>query len=311
MGADLYRWLSVRLPDELTMGERMVALAVADLAHDRTRIAHQENAMAIVTVRCGYTMTKTTGKTLAKLGARGIELRRQITTDKLGRPVFAVRGREVEFYVPTLGECPALLTDEQVAERVAAMSKAEGFGPALHPDKLSRLVDAVTNPAKWSPRGGSNGEPKGPNGPPVGGAIDGGEDGMVPPRGPNGPPTGSEWSPHGGTPTSSTSSTSKERSLRARDLVAAANVVADGEIDDFLTWILASHKISNADAWLKKVASSQDGFQPLADRWRASKSASNSSQTGTGFGRPRHQTFTPADSTAHLNGFTPPPRPAA
>lgn len=190
MGYELRRWLAARLPQQLSSGERIVALEVADLAHEKTRIASQENAVHIVGVRSGFT-TKTVGKNLAKLAGNGIELRRPITTGKSGRPVYAVRGRELEFYVPASAECPALLTDDQVRALIGDMAESGAFNVDLYPEKLDRLANHLIKAHERSPARGSNEGGRSPAG-----------DRKLPRPEPNAPPLGSDSSPGRGSPTS-------------------------------------------------------------------------------------------------------------
>jgi hypothetical protein len=114
MGYELRRWLADRLPAEVSSGERVLALEIADLANDRTRRAFGAETLARLLHRSGFADMKQVGKVLGKLAARGLELRAPITgkdgrpvRDRRGRPVFAAKGHGLEFLVPT-AECPAL-----------------------------------------------------------------------------------------------------------------------------------------------------------------------------------------------------------
>lgn len=115
MGYELRRWLADRLPDGLSSGERLVALEIADQAHERTRLAYGGELLEIVVRRSGLSDAKQVGKVLAKLGAAGLELRVPIAgkdgkpvTDKVGRILYACKGHELTLRVPKQSECPAL-----------------------------------------------------------------------------------------------------------------------------------------------------------------------------------------------------------
>lgn len=115
MGYKLRRWLAEALPDGLSSGERLVALEVADQAHEDTRRAYGANLMDVIVRRTGLSDPKQVGKILGKLGAAGVELRvpatdktGQVLKDKQGRTVYACRGHMLEFRIPQPGEFPAL-----------------------------------------------------------------------------------------------------------------------------------------------------------------------------------------------------------
>lgn len=114
MGYELRRWLADRLPPEVSSGERLLALEIADLANDRTRRAFGSDTLAKLLHRSGFADMKQVGKVLGKLATRGLELRAPIigkdgqpVRDKAGRLVFAAKGHGLEFVVPT-ADCPAL-----------------------------------------------------------------------------------------------------------------------------------------------------------------------------------------------------------
>ncbi|MBB1252887.1 hypothetical protein H3146_05835 [Streptomyces sp. OF3] len=113
MGYELRRWLADRLPEDCTSGERLVALEVADLANERTRIAYGNQMLDVLVHRTGLASRKQIGKVLAKLAVRGVELRvpvrdadGEIVLTKAGRPLFAYEGRKLTLRVPTGGEMP-------------------------------------------------------------------------------------------------------------------------------------------------------------------------------------------------------------
>ncbi|MBD9734559.1 hypothetical protein IGX29_22645 [Streptomyces sp. H28] len=176
MGYDLRRWLADRLPDAVSSGERLVALEIADLAHETTRLAYRADLLEIVVRRTGLSSSKQVGKVLGKLAANGIELRVPIkdahgqpVTDKAGRTLFACAGHRTTFRIPTEAECPALKVPQQGDLSAAESSPAE-----------------ETNESESSPRRETKSSPARET------------------KAEKGPPPGAEWSPARGTLTTKT-----------------------------------------------------------------------------------------------------------
>jgi hypothetical protein len=114
MGHNLYRMLraSAVFPTA-TSGEQAVALIIADICMDATRRPPQNmNAASRVCEDLGIT-AGTLGNILAKLAARGLELRVPIGKDKRGRLVYAARRHAVDYLFPLLPprDSKAPLTD--------------------------------------------------------------------------------------------------------------------------------------------------------------------------------------------------------
>jgi hypothetical protein len=111
MGYELRRWFEDRLPQEISSGERVVALAIADLAWDDSRVAYGRKFMEKLLWKTGFENEAQVGKVLGKLAARGIELRVPINGDdgkpmrnKRGQLVYAHRGHQRTFRVPFASE---------------------------------------------------------------------------------------------------------------------------------------------------------------------------------------------------------------
>lgn len=141
MGYELRRWFEDRLPQEITSGERVVAVTVADLVWDDTRLGYGRKFMDKLLHRSGFENEAQLGKVLGKLAARGIELRVPITgqdgeplQNKRGQPVYAHRGHQRTFRVPKENEFPARLV------------------PNWH-DEEERSPDRVTIPNERPPQG--------------------------------------------------------------------------------------------------------------------------------------------------------------
>lgn len=107
MGYRLRRWFEDRLPQEISSGERVVALAIADLVWDDSRIGYGNKFMAKLLHKTGFENEAQLGKVLGKLAARGIELRVPVNGEdgkplrnKRGQLVYAHRGHQRTFRVP-------------------------------------------------------------------------------------------------------------------------------------------------------------------------------------------------------------------
>jgi hypothetical protein len=113
MGYELRRWFEDRLPQEVSSGERVVALAIADLAWDDSRIAYGRKFMQKLLWKTGFENEAQIGKVLGKLAARGIELRVPIKgadgeplKNKRGQFIYAHRGHQRTFRIPLESEFP-------------------------------------------------------------------------------------------------------------------------------------------------------------------------------------------------------------
>ena len=113
MGYELRRWFEDRLPQEISSGERVVALAIADLAWDDSRVAYGRKFMEKLLWKTGFENEAQVGKVLGKLAARGIELRVPINGEdgkplrnKRGQLVYAHRGHQRTFRIPFASEFP-------------------------------------------------------------------------------------------------------------------------------------------------------------------------------------------------------------
>lgn len=356
MGAELRRWLAPRLPRDVSPGERIVALEIADQAWDHTRVFSRENAMRIVAVCTGYKL-ETVGTNLAKLGKRGIELRVPIGKKTDGTPLYAARGREVEFRVPTAEECPALLSDDQVRSLVADMAGGGLLGDGMYPDKLSRLTDYMITMHEWSDaRGGNVGHespdarrsnPESPdehrsnqggaqaNAPTLVGECPDARRGPTPypsKEGEGDPPTPHAAEEHQRAAEPADGNRSSHHRWTADQLAEAATFLQQLQgpwkrtarqaatlaslLLDCATDASRSLDASLAAELCRDKGKPDDYGRTL--KWRIENTthadamaAAATEQPSNGFGRPRHQTHTPADSSAHLKGFTRPPRPAA
>ena len=99
MGYKLCREIRDFAPPDLTSGELVVALMIADDANDRTR-----RSWIPLPILCARTRLKPSSvrAALSTLAARGYEFRVIHGYGKDGRPVFAAKGHATDFVVPDM-----------------------------------------------------------------------------------------------------------------------------------------------------------------------------------------------------------------
>ena len=89
-------------PEDLTPAERLVLVALAERADDDTRlVAAVDTTRDMLLHRTGLTRSGVK-KILTRLGARDLEVRVQLGTDKHGRPVYARDGQSTTYRIPVL-----------------------------------------------------------------------------------------------------------------------------------------------------------------------------------------------------------------
>lgn len=109
MGYLLYREVRDNAPAGWTANERLVAWAIADDANDETRKSWIK--VPKLMEQTGFRSERGLRMVLQKLADSGYEFRVPICKDKQGRPVFAVKGRSLDFLVPRMGPPPVGGTD--------------------------------------------------------------------------------------------------------------------------------------------------------------------------------------------------------
>lgn len=97
LGHRLYREVRDFAPADLTHGELVVALMIADDANDGTRLSWIDQELLCARARMSDRGVR---NCLQGLGARGLEFRVARGLDKTGRPVYAARGHSVDYLVP-------------------------------------------------------------------------------------------------------------------------------------------------------------------------------------------------------------------
>lgn len=165
MGYRLRRWFEDRLPQEISSGERVVALAIADLVWDDSRVGYGTKFMAKLLHKTGFENEAQLGKVLGKLAARGIELRVPINgqdgkplRNKRGQLVYAHRGHQRTFRVPFESEFPgrpAPYWDDEEEERSPDREPNAWYdterSPARETFNEERSPSRETNRAERSP----------------------------------------------------------------------------------------------------------------------------------------------------------------
>lgn len=101
MSIDLILEVMDHAPANLTPGERMVLVVIAERANDKTRIAKQGKNWTLGTIarRAGVGRDGLR-KIFQRLAKNGCEVRVALGTDSRGRPVFAYEGTAMTFKVP-------------------------------------------------------------------------------------------------------------------------------------------------------------------------------------------------------------------
>ncbi|MEV4749032.1 hypothetical protein AB0K21_21860 [Streptosporangium sp. NPDC049248] len=105
-------WLRTPAAQGMPASDRLVLMIIAERAHkvSRKMLWHRgdrrDDGTKITlteTLQLGTGLgARGLGDALKRLADRGIEVRMQIDTDSLGRPVFARRGHAVDYHVPLL-----------------------------------------------------------------------------------------------------------------------------------------------------------------------------------------------------------------
>jgi hypothetical protein len=122
--------LRAGMPRGWSAGERAVALVLADICNDRTRTPPDRyNASAALCEELDIT-PGTLGNILAKLAARGFELRVPIGGDRNGRPLYAVKGHAVAYRFPVL---PPRGSDGPLLDGASAPGSVDNL-PSASPD---------------------------------------------------------------------------------------------------------------------------------------------------------------------------------
>jgi len=155
MGYHLRRWLADRLPAELSSGERLVALEIADQANEKTRLAYGQALLDTIVHRTGLANQKQVGKVLGKLAANGIELRvpvrgkdGEIIRNRAGRPLYAFEGHKLTFRIPEEKEFPARevpLQGEHSTERSPGRGSTEAERSPARGQEVPRQGEPVSS----------------------------------------------------------------------------------------------------------------------------------------------------------------------
>lgn len=150
MGHDLYRMLRASILPELAPGEQAVALVLADICMDETGKPPQNmDASKRVCEDLGISRG-TLGNILARLAAKGLELRVPIGKDKHGRSVYAAKGHSVDYRFPLLSprDAKGPLSDGPLAS--GPVDNRPGSAPK-GPSARGPMTPKVHAPARKGP----------------------------------------------------------------------------------------------------------------------------------------------------------------
>jgi hypothetical protein len=89
-------------PPGLSYGERYLLLALAEWANDDNRECWYGPEAIMRRMRADS--WDSVAKVLRGLASKGLEVRVPISTDRTGRPVFAVRGHKTTYRIPRLAD---------------------------------------------------------------------------------------------------------------------------------------------------------------------------------------------------------------
>lgn len=158
MGVRLIREVLANAPEGLDPACRFVLVVLAESARDSTRRAYPGMSEL---VRLTGMSESSLGRVFRELAAWGLEVRVQIGTDRSGRPLFAARGHQTTYRIPSIA-------DGKAPER---SSTAKGFrtGKPLNGEDLSgeKGPQIRTERSSESPRKVLNGEGPSRQGPTV------------------------------------------------------------------------------------------------------------------------------------------------
>lgn len=146
VGYRLYREVLDFAPADLSSGELIVALVIADDARDQNRVS-----WITLPLLCARTRLKPSSvrAALSKLASRGYEFRVPHGYGKDGRPVFAARGHAVDYVVPDMTIAATPLAPISQAQPVDNHSQSRQFPSAYAgPKALGIESKALENGSK-------------------------------------------------------------------------------------------------------------------------------------------------------------------
>jgi hypothetical protein len=204
-------------PDDLDAGARLLLVALAEKADDRTRKviwSRGDDPRTVLRRRLGVTDAGL-GKVFIRLAKAKLDPRIPVGTDKHGRPVFAYEGRVAEYQVPVLR---ADLLD----------------GPLQTEDESTphRLTSAHPEVSPWS----SSGQP-------VGGSLQAQE--VSPQAGPS--PSVPEES-------LDARETPAEHAVAVASLISRHQGLSVGDAIDCVTWVAERRKPDNLGGYVSKFS---------------------------------------------------------
>lgn len=157
-------------PADLTPVDRLLLLAIAEKANDVTREGFP--GWELLAHRMGWTGGKDGGRNavstaLTRLAERGVDVRVPVTTDKHGRPVYAVRGRRTTYRIPVFrqGRVGSTSTLEQRVDGTSTQNGATSTEDPERVDTASTLESSHTmstlTEKGWTSGGAKGGQAEG------------------------------------------------------------------------------------------------------------------------------------------------------
>ncbi len=156
VGYRLYREVVNFAPADLTSGELVVALIIADDAGEQTRRSWIKNEEL-----CYRTRMKPSGvrDALGRLASRGLEFRVIHGYDKKGKPVYAARGHAVDYVVPDFFKAAAVAAPSEVPDGSEGEATAAPKTRAAGSKGAATASEGAATAAALSPKGAATAAP--------------------------------------------------------------------------------------------------------------------------------------------------------
>lgn len=149
MGVRLIREVLANAPEGLDPACRFVLVVLAESARDSTRRAYPGMSEL---VRLTGMSESSLGRVFRELAAWGLEVRVQIGTDRSGRPLFAARGHQTTYRIPSIadGKAPERSSTSR-GFRTGKVLNGEGLSLEKGPQNGGRKVLNGEGPSRQGP----------------------------------------------------------------------------------------------------------------------------------------------------------------
>lgn len=251
MGYELYRHVLNHAPADLSKEERLLLLAIADDANERTRLSRP--GVGLLEHWTGMD-AQAIKRALRKLAERGWEIRVPLARRGDGSPVYAFRGRRSTYRVPVFPPRPdhpmGVAGDLQTARMGVTSDRQSGANGGHSCTEWGSLVNEM----------GVTSDPPSPHSPHYSSSARARE--TTPD--PSGPREEEEEKKNKNKKTTETPRTPLQIILDATDATPT-------EADTLLGHLTRHHHISNLPAWLTTAATNGTLTQHLADHRRRTR----------------------------------------